>query len=347
MDEERLARLRERFGGARETRINDPVLRRELFALARSRRDRTPGWSFTGLPTFLDAAYDPALSALDLALVGIPTDLGVTNRPGARLGPRAVREIERIGPYHHTHRFSPETRLRIADVGDVPFRAPGDADACRADIEAFIRRVVTAGARPVCVGGDHSVSFPILKALTDAGPLALVHIDAHCDTAGPVAGMRHHHGSTFRDAVLAGLVDPQRTIQIGIRGPSELLWEFSSASGMTVVHMEEAAELGPQALAERVRSVVGGGPAYLSFDIDSLDPAFAPGTGTPEAGGFSTREVQGLLRALVDVDFVGADVVEVSPNLEAGSLTAMNAAQILFEIVCLMAANSSLAKPST
>jgi agmatinase len=169
----------------------------------------------------------------------------------------------------------------------------------------------------------------------------MVHIDAHCDTGGPFEGSKFHHGGPFRQAVLDGVLDPERTIQIGIRGSAEFLWEFSYASGMTVIHAEEVTELGVRAIVEKTRAVIGDGPTYLSFDVDGLDPAFAPGTGTPEAGGLSAREVLAILRGLAGASIVGGDVVEVAPQYDSGTNTAQVAAQALFEMVSLAALDPS------
>ena len=190
--------------------------------------------------------------------------------------------------------------------------------------------------RPLSVGGDHSISSSILKAVGERQPVGMIHIDAHCDTAGPYEGAKFQHGGPFRLAVLDGVLDPERTIQIGIRGGAEYLWEFSYESGMTVIHAEEVPGIGIEALIERARAVVGDGPTYLSFDIDSVDPGFAPGTGTPEVGGLTPREVLELLRGLKGIDFVGGDVVEVAPQYDATTNTAHVAAQVLFNILCLM-----------
>jgi agmatinase len=165
----------------------------------------------------------------------------------------------------------------------------------------------------------------------------MIHIDAHCDTSGPYEGTKFHHGGPFRNAVLDGVLDPERTIQIGIRGGAEYLWEFSYESGMTVLHAEDVAAMGIDAVVARAREVAGQGPVYLSFDIDSVDPGFAPGTGTPEVGGLTPREVLAILRGLAGLDFVGADVVEVAPQYDATSNTAHVAAQVLFEQLCLIA----------
>jgi agmatinase len=248
-----------------------------------------------------------------------------------------VRAIERIGPYHHVHRLAPLAELRIADIGDVPFRSRFSLEESHQDIEAFYAKLVATQVAPLSVGGDHSITLPILAALGAREPLGLVHIDAHCDTGGPFEGSKFHHGGPFRQAVLAGVLDPERTIQIGVRGGAEYLWEFSYASGMTVIHAEELQREGLARTIDKIRKVVGDGPTYVSFDVDSLDPAFAPGTGTPEVGGLSTREAMELVRGCAGLDIVGGDVVEVAPQYDATTNTAQAGAQMLFEILALVA----------
>ena len=340
MDQETLARLRARYAEARPGEVFDPrfaAVARALFTEGGRRR-----WPFEGPASLLAAPLDLAaaeaadLGGLDIALIGIPMDLGVTNRAGARLGPRAVRAVERIGPYDPVHDLVPLGRGRIADIGDIALPTRYSLERCHAAIEAFVARVHGAGARPLAVGGDHSVTLPILRALGRDRPLGLVHIDAHADTAGMQEGTKFHHGGPFREAVLAGVLDPARTVQIGIRGGAGWLWEFSYDSGMTVIGMDEVERLGIPAVIERARAVIGEGPAYLSFDIDALDPAFAPGTGTPEAGGFTTREAMALLRGLAGLDIVAGDVVEVAPPYDPTTVTAQAGAQLLFQLLCLM-----------
>ncbi|WP_152047438.1 agmatinase [Aureimonas psammosilenae] len=332
--------LRARFGGDNERLIYD-----EGFARVASRLFDPKGTRvapFAGIPTLLDAPHRPVdwsapdLSDLDVALLGVPMDLGVTNRNGSRFGPRALRTIERVGPYNHVLKTMPTLDLRVADIGDVPFRSRFDLATSHEDIEATVTKVTRAGVLPLSVGGDHSISLPILRALGRERPVAMIHIDAHCDTSGPFDGCKFHHGGPFRQAVLDGVLDPTRTIQIGIRGSSEYLWEFSAASGMTVVHAEEISDLGLKRSVEMARETVGDAPVYLSFDIDSLDPAFAPGTGTPEIGGLSTREALGLLRGLAGIRIVGGDLVEVAPQYDASTNTAHAGAQMLFEILSLV-----------
>jgi agmatinase len=221
-------------------------------------------------------------------------------------------------------------------VGDVPLSSRYSLEACHGDIEAFFTRVHAGGAIPLAVGGDHSISCPILRALGRDRPVGMVHIDAHCDTSGSFEGSKFHHGGPFRQAVLDGVLDPERTVQIGIRGATEYLWEFSYESGMTVIHAEELADRGMADVLRQALTVVGDGPTYVSFDVDSLDPAFAPGTGTPEVGGLTSREAMALLRGLRGVDVIGGDVVEVAPQYDATTNTAQVAAQALFQLACLV-----------
>jgi guanidinopropionase len=337
-DPKKLEDLRRRYADAKGGDIYDPDFKR--VADTQFTGDRRK-WPFADPATFLGALYRPdahaeGFTGLDVALAGVPMDLGVTNRAGARLGPRAVRGIERIGPYEHVLKCVPFSEARVADVGDVPMASRFSLAACHADIEKYFGELVAAGARTLAVGGDHSISLPILKAVGRGRPVGLIHIDAHCDTSGEYEGAKFHHGGPFRQAVLEGVLDPERTIQIGIRGAAEYLWEFSYDSGMTVIHAEEVAAMGIAAVVEKARRVAGDGPTYLSFDVDSLDPAFAPGTGTPEVGGLTPREVLELLRGCAGLDLVGGDVVEVAPQYDATTNTAQAAAQVLFTILCLM-----------
>ena len=335
MDQENLKRLRAKYGAAKADDVFDPDFKRFTKALFdKPGKRRLP---YGGVPTLLDAPFAETLEGLDVALVGVPMDLGVTNRSGARFGPRALRTIERVGPYHHALKVAPSTVLRMADVGDVPFRTRFDLVSCLEDIESYFAGVRGAGVKPVSAGGDHSISYPILKALGAKRPVGMVHIDAHCDTGGEFDLSKFHHGGPFRQAVLDGVLDPKRTIQIGIRGPAELLWEFSYDSGMTVLHIEDVAAIGLEAVVRQARAVVGEGPTYVSFDVDGLDPSFAPGTGTPEVGGLSPREAQTILRGLAGVDIIGGDVVEVAPQYDATTNTALVGAQMMFEIVSLIA----------
>jgi guanidinopropionase len=341
MDPKKLQALRASYPADKPDASHHPELKQAIETIFAG-TDRRPKpyegvQSLIGAPLRLDALQHADLGGLDVALIGVPLDLGVTNRPGARFGPRAVRGIERIGPYHHVHRMLPLSAVKAADIGDVPFRSRYSLDASIEDIEALFTKFAAAGVTPLAVGGDHSITFPILKALGADRPVGLVHIDAHCDTGPAFEGAKFHHGGPFRNAVLTGVLDPDRTIQIGIRGGAEYLWEFSYVSGMTVIHAEEMARLGIPAVVKRIHHVIGDGPAYISFDIDSLDPAFAPGTGTPEIGGLTTREALEIVRGCVGLKVIGGDVVEVAPQYDATTNTAQAAAQMLFELLAVVA----------
>jgi len=345
--EAELERLRARYGDDPGGRMHDPKFRRVAERVFSRGARPAP---FVGMPTFLAAPQrivDPAapdFAGLDVAITGVPMDLGASNRVGTRFGPRAVRGIERVGPYNHVLDCAPIYDLRVADVGDVPFSSRYDLAASHREIEAWVAAMLAQGVRPVSVGGDHSITCPILRAVGRERPVGLVHIDAHSDTGGPFDGLRENHGAPFRNAVLAGVLDPTRTVQIGLRGASEYLYEFAYDSGMTCIHAEEVAEMGVAAVVARAREVVGEGPAYVSFDIDALDPAFAPGTGTPEIGGLTTREAQAILRGLKGLDIVGGDLVEVAPQYDATSNTAHAGAQMLFEILSLLVFSPSRAR---
>lgn len=334
MDRQKLQRLRERYAERDAFDGDDPVLTRAASEVRSPDGRRTLPYS--GVATFLGLPQAQQLAGLDIAVVGVPMDLGVSNRAGARFGPRAVRGIERIGPYHPTLKGVPKARARAADVGDVPFSSRYSLEQSLRDIEQYYLGLKERGIRPLSVGGDHSITYPILKALGRDAPLALVHIDAHCDTMGAYDGSKFHHGGPFRLAVLDGALDPERTIQIGIRGAANMFWEFSHASGMTVIYMEDFLRMGLDAVIAKAREVVGDHPLYVSVDVDGFDPAYAPGTGTPEAGGLEAREGLALLRGLAGLDIVGADVVEVAPQYDPTSNTAQLAAQVLFEEFALM-----------
>ncbi|MCW3476727.1 agmatinase [Limobrevibacterium gyesilva] len=337
----KLASLRARFANGRSDNVENPDFKKAISLVFKD--DGRRKLPYSGVPTLLDAPYRPDapdradFGGLAVALIGVPMDLGVTNRSGSRLGPRAVRNVERIGPYNHALRIAPLAECSAADVGDVPFRSRYSLPDSIEDIAAFYTRVQAAGVKPISIGGDHSITYPILQALGRDRPVGLVHIDAHCDTSGELEGSRFHHGGPFRQAVLDGVLDPERTIQIGIRGSAEMLYEFSYVSGMTVIHAEEVDAMGIDAVIAKARAVIGDGPFYLSFDVDGIDPAFTPGTGTPEVGGLTPREAQRILRGLVGLDIIGGDVVEVAPQYDATTNTAQVGAAMAFEILSLLA----------
>jgi guanidinopropionase len=295
---------------------------------------------YTDIATFMRAPLAGSLADVDIGLIGVPTDLGVTNRPGARHGPREIRNASSLmRTYNLALDVNPYELCRIADLGDVHLSHRFDLERQNDDIEAFYRKVHEAGIRPVSAGGDHSITYPIFRGIAAGGALGMVHVDAHTDTWGEFYGSKFTHGAPFRLAVEAGLLDPRRTIQIGIRGGQNYLdgIEFSRDHGMRVVFMEEFAQIGVERVIELAREVVGEGPTYVSFDVDGLDPVYAPGTGTPEIGGISSLDAQRLLRGLRGLDLVGGDVVEVAPAYDPSGNTALVGATMMFEILCLIA----------
>lgn len=335
MDENKLNKLREAYGEADGSDYLTERFRHVGEKLADRPHSATK--PYAGFPTFLDLPASSDIDDLDVAIIGVPMDLGVTNRSGARFGPRAVRTIERVGPYNHALDEVPRGVLRAADVGDVPMRSRFSLEKSLEDIESYYKAIVAKGIVPLSVGGDHSISYPILKALGEKEPVGMVHIDAHMDTGGAYEGEKFHHGGPFRHAVLAGVLDPERCAQIGIRGSSEFSGEFSYESGMTVIHAEEVERLGVDEVAATAKRVVGDKPFYVTIDVDGIDPAYTPGTGTPEVGGLTPMQVQMMLRHLKGMKIIGGDVVEVAPQYDATTNTAHVAAQLLFELFTLLA----------
>jgi agmatinase len=295
---------------------------------------------FGQIATFMLLPAVDSPVGLDVALMGIPYDGGTSYRTGARFGPRAVREQSSIiRTWHPVLKVHPFERLRVADCGDVDV-VPISIEATYAAITRRLDEVVAAGATPVCVGGDHSITLAILRSVARRhGPVGVVHFDAHPDTWDEYFGSKFFHGTTFRRAVEEGLVDPRRMIQVGIRGPlyGPEDFAFQDEHGMEVIRIETVKERGVPWVAQRLARLRGG-PVYCSFDIDAVDPAYAPGTGTPEVGGLTSYEAQVLLRSLEGLSLVGADVVEVSPLYDGpGQVTALLAANLMFELVCLLA----------
>ena len=296
---------------------------------------------YTGIPTFFRAPYTQDLAEADIGIIGVPFDGGVTNRPGTRHGPREVRnQSSLLRPYNAATGAAPFDTVRVRDLGDCWIERPYELQGALGEIEAFYRRVVGAGVVPLTVGGDHSIAWPILRAVAAERPVGMIHIDAHGDTGDDYMGSRFHHGAPFRRAMDDGLLDPHRVIQIGLRGTSSVpggMWDYSEKAGMRVIPMEELYDKGWRYAVEEARRVVGDGPVYMTFDIDSLDPVWAPGTGTPEAGGITMIEAQRMVRGMMGLDVVGADLVEVSPPFDVGGITSFSGASILFEILCVVA----------
>jgi guanidinopropionase len=303
---------------------------------------------FAGLPTFMRLPALTDFSGLDIALVGVPSDGGTTNRAGARHGPREIRnQSSLIRRVHHASGVAPYECARIADGGDCPVN-PIDLMDTLAKIETFFAGIRAGGAVPIAAGGDHLITLPILRALGRGEPLGLIHFDAHSDTNDRYFGCNPYtHGTPFRRAVEEGLLDPKRMIQIGIRGSiyARSDYDFAKATGIRVIFVEEFARRGVDDVAAEIRARVGGGRSYLSFDIDVLDPSQAPGTGTPEIGGMTTREAQAMIRALRGLPLAGADVVEVSPPFDIGGISALTGATMMFEIMCLIA--DQIGRPSS
>ena len=292
------------------------------------------------IPTFMRTPLVRDWPEIDVAMVGVPYDGAVTNRPGARHGPREIRNASSMmRSIHPTTRVDPYALCRIGDAGDVPFSRVYEIEATHREITQFFSTLHRAGVVPLAAGGDHSITLPILRALAADGPVGLVHIDAHTDTWDAFMGSKFSHGAPFRRAVEENLLDPVRTVQIGIRGAQNSTegWDYSRDTGMRVLFMDECLRLGLDAVIAEARRVVGDGPVYLSFDIDSLDPAYAPGTGTPEVGGFSTAEALVLLRGMRGLRLIGGDVVEVAPPYDPSGITALAGATMMYEILCLLA----------
>nr|WP_205896317.1 agmatinase [Pseudomonas nitroreducens] len=295
---------------------------------------------FAGIPSFmrLPIFEDPA--QVEIALLGVPWDGGTTNRAGARHGPREVRnQSSLMRKVHHVSHIAPYDLVRVGDIGDAPVNPIDLLDSLKR-IEGFYRRIHAAGAIPLSVGGDHLVTLPIFRALAAERPVGMVHFDAHSDTNDRYFGDNPYtHGTPFRRAIEEGLLDPKRTVQIGIRGSIYDADDeaFAQECGIRVIHMEEFADLGVEATLAEVRRVVGQEPTYVTFDVDVLDPAFAPGTGTPEIGGMTTLQAQHLIRGLQGLNLIGADVVEVSPPFDQGGATALVGATMMFELLCVLA----------
>jgi agmatinase len=296
---------------------------------------------FAGIKTFMRLPHVTGTDGVDVAAVGIPFDTGTSFRPGPRFGPEAIRSASAlIRPYHPVHDVNVVEALSIVDYGDLPV-SPGDTERTYRQVEEALAPLVDANIFPAAMGGDHSITLAELRVLERKhGPLALVQLDAHADTWDEYFGQRYFHGTTFKRAVEERLLEPKASVQAGMRGSVYAAGDLEGARelGFTVLTSDELRALTPDQYAERVREKVGERPVFLSFDIDFLDPAFAPGTGTPEIAGFSTAEAVAFLRALRGINLVGCDVVEVSPSYDGpGQQTTLAAANVLFELLALRA----------
>lgn len=299
---------------------------------------------FAGIPTFMRLPHvpldDPRIDQVDLGLIGIPWDSGTTNRPGPRHGPRQLRDASTlIRAQHGVSGIRPFDRMNCADLGDIGVN-PADIQDSLTRITAFIDQVRGHGILPVSLGGDHLSSLPVLRALAKDGPLGMVHFDSHTDLWDSYfGGTRYTHGTPFRRAVEDGLLDPGRVIQIGLRGTvyDDEDRDFARANGIRMVTIEAFFARGIADVMAEARDVLGAAPAYLSYDIDFVDPTFAPGTGTPEVGGPTSYQALQVVRELHGVTLVGADLVEVSPPFDPSGLTAFLAMSIVFEMLCVIA----------
>jgi guanidinopropionase len=294
---------------------------------------------FAGIATFMRTQRHDISPDLDIALVGVPFDIGVNFRAGARQGPASVREASRlIRRIHPISGIAPYDLCNVADVGDAPVN-PLDFAKSIDMIEAFFAEIHKAGAVPLSIGGDHTVPLPILRAIAKNGPVGIVQIDSHADTLDSMSGTKINHATTFRRGVEEGLIDPKRTIQIGLRGsrfsPDDIKW--GEDKGFTCVTYDRFEEKGRDWLLKKIDQVTGKGPVYITIDIDGLDPAWAIGTGVPEIGGLSPRDCQVILRSLQGKNLVGGDICEVAPCYDPSGVTSVTAANLMWEMLCVIA----------
>ena len=298
---------------------------------------------FAGPSTFARLPTPDEVSDLGLAIVGVPFDAGTSFRPGARFGPAHVRDSSRLlRPFNPATGTSPFESQQVIDAGDLVAN-PFDIDEAIADIEAGARSLLERSSQMLTIGGDHTIALPVLRAMAAKhGPIAVVHFDAHLDTWDTYFGAAYTHGTPFRRASEEGLLDLEACLHVGIRGPlySERDLVTDSELGFQAIACPELDALGITGVVEQISARVGDRPVYVSVDIDVLDPAFAPGTGTPEAGGMSSRELLTALRGLASVNLVGADVVEVSPAYDHAQITGIAAAHVTYELITAMAAGS-------
>lgn len=295
---------------------------------------------FAGAPTFARLPRRDEVSKADIAVVGIPFDAGTSFRPGARFGPSHIREASRLlRPYNPAQDAHPFELAQVVDAGDLGVN-PFNMEEALKSIEAGIDSLTTWGTKPLTLGGDHTIVLPILRSLYKKhGPITVIHFDAHLDTWDTYFGAPFTHGTPFRRAAEEGLLDLHSCMHIGIRGPLYSKQDLTddAAFGFQIVHVDDIDSLGAQNIIEKINNRVQLKPTYISIDIDVLDPAFAPGTGTPEAGGFSSRELLRLVRGLEKLNLIGADIVEVAPPYDHAQVTAIAASHLAYDLLTLMA----------
>ncbi|HKJ50827.1 MAG TPA: agmatinase [Gammaproteobacteria bacterium] len=293
---------------------------------------------FGGIATMMRLPHVPDAASLDVGFVGVPFDIGTSNRGGARFGPRQIRtESCLIRPYNMATRAAPFDSLQVADIGDIAINT-FNLEKSVAIIESAYDGLLTADCKPLTLGGDHTISLPILRAIHKKhGPVGIVHVDAHADINDHMFGERIAHGTPFRRAIEEGLIAPERMVQIGLRASGYEADDFDwpREQGVRVVQAEECWYKSLAPLMGEVREQLGAGPVYLTFDIDGLDPAYAPGTGTPEIGGLTVHQGLEIVRGCRGLDLVGADLVEVAPAYDTSGNTALVAANLLFEMLCV------------
>ena len=294
---------------------------------------------FAGPGTMMRLPAIDSADGMDVVFIGIPLDIGTSNRPGTRFGPKQIRaESVMLRPYNMWTRAAPFDSLRVGDLGDVPINTFDLKDAVQR-ITSFYGEVLAHDVIPITLGGDHTLTLPVLRAIAEKhGPVGLIHVDAHADINDHMFGEAIAHGTPFRRAVEEGLIDPHRTWQIGLRGTGYTAEDFdwSRDQGFKVVQVEELWHRSAAPLMKDVHAAIGDGPTYLTFDIDSLDPGFAPGTGTPEIGGLTPVQALEIIRGCRGLNLVGADLVEVSPPYDPQGNTALLAANLIYEILCVI-----------
>lgn len=304
---------------------------------------------FADIATFMRVPRRENLEGVDVAMVGVPFDGGSTNRAGPRHGPAQIREMSRlIRQVNPSTGIAPFDLCNVADFGDAPVN-PLDNEKSIQDIQSFFAEIAAAGVRTVTAGGDHTVVLPIIRGMVSSEePVAVVHFDAHADTMDELLGSKVNHATPFRRSFEEGLIDPSKVIQIGLRGTrySEDDIQFGYDNGFTIITMDDFDDMGRKAVAEKVVDIIGSSRTYITFDIDGLDPPYCIGTGAPEPGGLSMRDAQVILRAISmsDADIIGGDVCEVAPPLDPSGHTALNGANLMFEILCGVARSVARAK---